>query len=541
MSSWTLAQVVLEQLLEAGTTDVVLSPGSRNAPLSILLAHAETSGRVRLHVRIDERSAGFLALGLAKASGRPVAVVTTSGTAVGNLMPAVMEAHHSAVPLVVVSADRPELMRHAGSNQTTDQAGIFGAFALAGARLSSLAGDPASWRFALRRALHVALGTRTLRPGPVQLNCEFAEPLMPDAEVVEPASELFVSPVEGDLLAVLDDPLRTVVLVGDAAPGVGATARQLAEACGWPLLSEPSGNARAGANAIATYRLLLGREGLRERIERVIVHGRPTLSRPVGALLRRRDLEIVMVAARSDWVDPGFAACMVVDGIDVDAQPHGDPSWLTEWQQADVYVLGRVSRLVSGLFCGQVVAAAVLSSLGGDDQLVVGSSNAVRDLDLAPIHPDGPVVWANRGLAGIDGLVSTARGVALATGAATTCLVGDLTFLHDIGGLWSGVGEPRPDLRYVVVDDRGGSIFHTLEQGAPEHSDSFERVFGTPHDVDLVEVASGYGVPASRVTSLDDLVGVLATPPQGVEVVVAQVERAGRRDLDASLRAAALK
>ena len=293
MSAWTLAQVVLEQLLEAGTTDIVLAPGSRNAPLSILLAHAEASGRVRLHVRIDERSAGFLALGLAKASGRPVAVATTSGTAVGNLLPAVMEAHHSAVPLVVVSADRPEILRHAGTNQTTLQGGIFGVFALADAQLSSLAGDPAAWRFALRRTLHIGLGTRTLRPGPVHLNCSFAEPLMPDETVVEPASAFFVSPVEGQLEAVLDDPLRTVVLVGDAPPEVGARAREVAEACGWPLLSEPSGNARAGKNAIATYRLLLG--AFADRIERVVVFGHPTLSRPVGALLRRADIELSLI------------------------------------------------------------------------------------------------------------------------------------------------------------------------------------------------------------------------------------------------------
>lgn len=528
MSSWLLAQVVVEQLVEAGITDVVLAPGSRNAPLSMALERSDRQGRLRLHVRIDERSAGFLALGAAKASGRPVAVATTSGTAVGNLLPAVMEANHAGVPLVVLSADRPVSMLNSGANQTTDQAGIFGSQVRAAARLSSSTGQVPAWRFQLRRALALAAGTRTRNPGPVQVNLAFDVPLMPTGEVLPPGAPLVVEAAAAvSPPTVLPAGPRTVVLAGDAPVAVGLRAREVAEAARVPLLAEPSSNARSGPMALATYRLLLAKPGLGECIERVVVFGRPTLSRPVQQLLARQDVEIVVVADQANWADPGFAATQVVD--DVELAP-SEPSWTNQWLTGDQTLQVKVElarREREGLDGGRL-AEIVVERCGGQ-VLVLGSSNPIRDADLAAIADPAPRVHANRGLAGIDGTIATAIGVHLGLDEPVTALMGDLTFLHDAGGLWLGRLERRPLVRLVVASDGGGSIFHTLEQGGAEHAGSFERVFGTPHDVEVAALASAYGWQVASVTDPDELGARLRVPARGPEVLVVPLRRDDRR------------
>lgn len=530
MSSWLLALTLVEQLREAGATDVVLAPGSRNAPLAIALDRAARAGELTLHVRIDERSAGFLALGLAKSTGRPVAVVTTSGTAVGNLLPAVMEANHSGVPLVVCSADRPETMINSGANQTTDQLGLFAHQVRSSHRLSS-GGDISAWRFQLRRTLTTATGLRTRRPGPVHVNLALATPLMPSDEALPQGRALVVEPPVAFAPVQLSGEPHTVVLVGDASPQTGERARLVAEAARVPLLAEPSSNARTGAMAISTYRLLLGKPDLGGRIERVVLFGHPTLSRPVTALLGRDDLELVVVAEHADWVDPGFRVARVVD--DVELAP-GDPHWTNRWLTADENMRARIDLArrpgvgEEAALTADRVAELVVDRTGGG-VLVLGSSNLVRDADLAPVVEPAPRVFANRGLAGIDGTIATAIGIHHGLGEPVTVLLGDLTALHDVGSLWLGSLEARPLVRVVVVDDRGGSIFHTLEQGAPEWADSFERVFGTPHQVDLVQVATGYGWQAVEVTEMDELGARLRVPVRGPELLLVRAPRDGRR------------
>lgn len=556
MSSWLLASTVVEQLEQAGCRHVVLSPGSRNAPLSIALERAAREGRIALHVRIDERSAGFLALGLAKASGDPVAVVTTSGTAVANLAPAVMEANHAGVPLVVCSADRPVSMVNSGANQTADQAGLFGSQVRTAVRLSSTSGDVPAWRFQLRHALVTASGVRTRRPGPVQVNLALAEPLMPTDETPGEPGPWQVEPSRPAEPVPLAAGPRTVVLAGDADPQVGARARAAAARGRVPLLAEPSSNARAGAEAISSYRLLLSKQGLGDRIERVLVYGHPTLSRPVTRLLRRDDVEVVVVGEGADWNDPGFTTSRVVD--DVDLEP-GDEHWLNRWVAGDLTMQTRIEMALRtrreqqagpgdaggvpgdgadarGPVVDAPQVALLVSERTAGQVLVAGSSNTIRDLDLAPIGDaqalDGAPatrVYANRGLAGIDGTISTAAGIALALDEPVTCLLGDLTFLHDVGGLWLGSLEQPPRLRLVVVDDRGGSIFHTLEQGGPEHADSFEKVFGTPHTADLAALGAAHGWQVATVTDLDELGMRLRVPVRGPELLVVPATRDGRR------------
>ena len=539
MNSPRAARDIVGALVAAGVREVVVAPGSRNAPLSTALHRADRDGLLRLHVRIDERSAGFLALGLALSTGTPAAVVTTSGTAVGNLLPAVMEASAAGVPLVVVSADRPARLVGSGANQTTDQDRLYGVHARATANLSSADAPSHAVHAIVQRLVHEAVGTRTRRPGPVQLNVQFAPPLLePTPGEPIPAVRPLVVGRPGRSVLDLDGTPRTVVLAGAADPATGSRARAVAEAAGVPLLAEPSSNARAGDNAIAGYRLLLGRDDLGGRIERVVLVGHPTLSRPVTALLERDDVELVVVSGGATWPDPGHRVAVVAD--DVRLEPSPDPHWLNRWRTADHVLRTRIDLVLgrereSDGVTGPDVAALVVERVGSGQNLVLGASNPIRDADLAPISPEPATVYANRGLAGIDGTISTASGVALGSGRPTTLLVGDVTAIHDTGGLWLGELERRPALRVVVLDDQGGAIFHALEQGALPHADSFERVFGTPHRVDLVAVARGFGWPAAEVSDLRELGARLRVPPASPELLVVPVVRTNRRRISEAL------
>ena len=527
-SSAALAEACVAWLGRAGVSEVVLAPGSRNAPLLFALWSAAQAGGPRLHTRIDERTAGFLALGLTKAGAR-AAVVTTSGTAVANLHPAVLEAVHSGIDLVVLSADRPARLRGTGANQTTDQVGIFSPFVT-------------THDLATVAALDAVPVTAA---GPVHLNLQLDAPLVPAAPVGHATTEFVLETVNSRQERLvngeptdLEPGPRTVVVAGDDA---GPRARQLAEAAGWPLLAEPSSGARTGDHALRTYRLLLGTD-LGARVERVVVLGRPTLSRPVTRLLEREDVEVLVVPCPGVWppAPPGSTAIgaprWAGDGPD-------DPAWLDEWRTTDRALARRVDRLLAGqpALTPYDVAAATHAALPAGGLLVVGASSPIRDLDLVarptPVGSRRKVI-ANRGLAGIDGTISTAIGAALGRRGSTRnlALMGDLTFLHDQTALVLGPDEPRPDLTIVVPNDDGGAIFSMLEQGAPEHAASFERLFGTPHGTDLASLCAAARVPHLRVTSRPELEQALASPNGGIEVVEAVVGRADRRQLDTRIR-----
>lgn len=552
-ASTALARTVVDALVRQGVRDLVLAPGSRSAALAFAAHDASTAGRLRLHTRIDERTAAFLALGLAKTSRVPVAVVTTSGTAAGELHPAALEAAAAGVPLVLLTADRPAELRGTQANQTTDQVDLFGSAARwsvdvpPGRPTTYEETQVADWRDLVRRAVEIAAGSDG-PPGPVQLNLQFADPLVPGtddgwttaigAPEPTPVSAGRVRPVGVEILRAGP---RTVVVAGDDA---GPAARILAEQGGWPLLAEPSSGARTGDHAIRTYRLLLGDATLAGRIERVVVCGHPTLSRPVTRLLSRTDLTVVAVRNATGHTDPGRTVSAVHDALT--AEPGSDPAWLEEWRARDREVGAAVDRLVAeraGAGIGpHQVAAAVSAALPPGGLLVVGSSNPVRDLDLvARPTPVGErrLVIANRGLAGIDGMVSTAIGAALGRERTSRAyaLVGDVTFLHDATALVLGPEEPRPDLTIVVVNDDGGSIFASLEQGAPAYAPAFERLFATPHGVDLAALCAATRTPHWRVDSLPELEHALASPGGGIEVVEVRCGRHDRRALDDALRA----
>jgi 2-succinyl-5-enolpyruvyl-6-hydroxy-3-cyclohexene-1-carboxylate synthase len=539
--STAFATVVVDELIRCGVREAVVAPGSRSAPLALALAAADREGRLRLHVRIDERTAGFLAIGLIRGTGLPVPVVTTSGTAVANLHPAVLEASHSGLPLIVLSADRPPALRGAGANQTTDQIKMFGSavrmFHELGTPVREV-GQVAYWRSQVARTVAKAVGARSADPGPVHLNCPLSEPLVPtdgpdwpeslDGRSTGPWTAVHAA--AGQPSAVSPGP-KTVVVAGD---GASQAARLVAEAGQWPLFAEPSSRARTGPTAISAYRLLLQASSLAERIERVLVFGHPTLSRPISRLLARPDVEVIVVSPTGLWPDPARRATSVVTGLEVTAAD--TTNWLVSWQQADQLARPAIDKLLADGLSGPRVAAIVGEAVGADGMLVVASSNPIRDLDLAPVVPIRTI--ANRGLAGIDGTISTAVGAALANAGPTVALIGDLAFLHDSNGLVIGPDEARPDLRIVVVNDNGGGIFSTLEQGDPTHSTHFERVFGTPHNVDLAGLCAATSTPYTLVETADALRAALSPTIAGVDVVEARVSRDGHRPLGEALVAA---
>jgi 2-succinyl-5-enolpyruvyl-6-hydroxy-3-cyclohexene-1-carboxylate synthase len=532
--------VIIEELVTRGVRDVVLAPGSRSAPLAYECFEADRIGLLRLHVRVDERTAGFLALGLAKGSGAPVAVLTTSGTAPANLYPAVLEAWHAHLPLIVITASRPRSMINTGANQTADQDQLFGRHVRAYAGLSDAVLDHRTWRFEMARIMAAVTGLRTRMPGPAQLNVEFSEPLLP-AEFAwpPPAPELSITASR-----ILSEPTtmpagaQTVIVAGDCPPDVGRAIAEDAARARVPLLAEPSSNARRGEAALSTYRLLLS-STLAEGIERVVVFGRPTLSRPISALLSRDDVELIVVSAYADWIDPGRVASMVTDAVTFEES--GNAGWLDAWREADRTVRARLDALLESqpYFTGPALAATLWTALGAHDALFAGSSSPIRDLDLAPTSATAPLVYANRGLSGIDGNVSTAAGIALALERPTHALLGDLTALHDATGLLVGQLEPQPNLRIVVANDDGGSLFATLEQGEPAQMGAFERLFGTPQRVQFEALAAAAGIAYRRVEKASELDQVLAEPAIRMELVEAVIDRAHRRTLDREITALA--
>nr|WP_258803034.1 2-succinyl-5-enolpyruvyl-6-hydroxy-3-cyclohexene-1-carboxylic-acid synthase [Pseudarthrobacter sp. NS4] len=543
------ARIAVEILLGGGVQHVVLSPGSRSAPMAYALAEASAEGRVELLVRIDERAAGFTALGLALSTGSPVAVLTTSGTAVGNLLPAVMEANHAAVPLIVLSADRPEELRGTGANQTTIQPDLFGE------QVRFAADIPAGSN--PERAIQTGLSAATgafpeLPPGPVQLNLAFRDPLVPAPEEALPGAverqryRIGTEPLVMNLPPAADalPERRTVVLAGHDA---GPVAEAFARAHNLPLLAEPSSNSRFGPNAVGPYRLLLEHFGPEsdQPIERVVLFGRPTLSRPVAALLARADVQAALYQpVPVAWYEPGRRTELPLESLAdlADFAGRGTAAWLDTWLLAGSAAQHALDGVLSAeaAATGPAVGSLVWKHTRG--QLLLGSSNGIRDVDLAGLPAPDPAatVYANRGLAGIDGTISTATGIALGGRQETTVLLGDVTFLHDAGGLLLGAGEEEPQLRIVVLNDSGGAIFGLLEHGAVEeggrYGDAVERLFGTPHSVDIAALAAAYGVGHSRVTTTAGLVEALAQPVSGRSIVEVRTDRHGLRALHSRIK-----
>ncbi len=541
--STTQARVVVDELIRGGVRDVVLCPGSRNAPLAFALADADRAGRIRLHVRIDERTAGYLAIGLAIAAGAPVCVAMTSGTAVANLGPAVVEANYARVPLIVLSANRPYEMLGTGANQTMEQLGYFGTQVRAAISLGLAEDAPerldalnATWRSATCRVLVAATGSRTANAGPVQFDIPLREPLVPDPEpraaAIPPGRPggrpwTYTPPVTFDQPLDIDLTPDTVVIAGHGA----AAHPNLAEL---PTVAEPT--APAPANPLHPLALPLLRP------KQVIMVGRPTLHRPVSALLANPKVPVYALTTGPRW--PDVSGNSQATGTRAVTTGTPSPAWLKRCAEINRHANEAVRGQLGAhpLTTGLHVAAAVADALRPGDQLVLGASNPVRDAALVGLDTHGIRVRSNRGVAGIDGTVSTAIGAALAHEGfhegRTVALIGDLTFVHDSSGLLIGPTEPTPRrLTIVVSNDNGGGIFELLEQGDPRFSDVSSRIFGTPHDVDVGALCRAYHVE-SRQIEVDQLSAALDEPAAGMQVLEVKADRSSLRQLHAAIKAA---
>ncbi len=537
------ARIVVDELIRGGVRDVVLCPGSRNAPLAFALADADRAGRIRLHVRIDERTAGYLAIGLAVGGDgppAPVCIAMTSGTAVANLGPAVVEANYARVPLILLSANRPYELLGTGANQTMEQLGYFGtqvratiSLGLAEDAPERMAALNAQWRSATCRVLVAATGSRTANAGPVQFDIPLREPLVPDLEngpVPDGRPDggpwTYTPPVTFDQPLDVDLTPDTVVIAGHGA-GVQPNLADL------PTVAEPT--APVPANPLHPLALPLLHP------QQVIMLGRPTLHRPVSALLADPSVPVLALTTGPRW--PDVSGNSLATGTRAVTRGTPDPAWLRRCAEVNRHALAAVRGQLAAhpLTTGLHVAAAVADALRAGDQLVLGASNPVRDVALAGLATPGVAVRSNRGVAGIDGTVSTAIGAALAhegTGGRTIALIGDLTFVHDASGLMIGPTEPTPQqLTIVVSNDNGGGIFELLEQGDPRFSDVSSRIFGTPHDIDVGGLCRAYHVDY-RQAEADHLAAVLDEPSAGMRVVEVKADRSTLRRLHASIKAA---
>ena len=673
------ARHIVAALVACGVRQAVLSPGSRCAPLAYALEEAEAAGEMSLRVTLDERSAGFIALGASRSHllagvRRPVAVVTTSGTAVANLHPAGAEADAAGVPLLVLSADRPHELVGTGANQTTEQTCLFGRAprlvvdlpADVTAEVGRAAGPALAGQ--VRRAVLAAAGALSNDPGPAQVNVRLRPPLAPgplapspllapglqqgpgtraldrpplapgpdpgltgsglDPGATDPgldpgatgsgpgpgapeaASALAPSTLpatgptwEVDLVwqaapagcptpqdpghhrhgrdgrdqGALTPQAPGLVVAGDLPdPRLGALAVELADLLGWPLLAEPTSLARQGGNALPRYAELLARDDgadLAGRARRVVVMGHPGLSRPVTALLGREDLEVTVLADRAQVIDvagtagriiavrPGYRTCETLrgGGPGAPAQTGAGPgqgergasvppqadagslpsaaaavvhlmgaapapaTWLTAWRQAAAgLAAASPSPDAHAPLDVDAAALAVWRSCTGPGAplLVLGSSTTIRRLDrLAPVGVPAPTAVANRGLAGIDGTVATAVGLALGARRPVRLLLGDLAGLHDVMSLGRGRHEQVPDLQVIVCDDAGGAIFAGLEYARVPGAGRFSRLFTTPQTGDLGGLAQALGARVHRPADLADLRRLLTQPVVGTSLV----------------------
>ena len=557
---------MIDEFIRCGVTDAVLAPGSRSTPLAIALADAERDGAITLHVRMDERSAGYLAVGIAKVTGVPPIIVTTSGTAAVNLHPAVVEAYEAGVPLVAVTADRPPHLRGIGANQTIHQVGVFGPDVVDSIDMGVAAektGMVRYWRSTVARA--VARSTDAMRPGPVHLNVPFADPLVPDEDESWVESLLgraddrpwtadarlvagMSTPLDDVLESLLEDgtvPARGLILVGDHDDADAIElVDDLADALGWPVIAEPSGNAAGCATALSHGPLLLADGAFADAHvpDLVMSVGRLGLDRGTLRILGRATLHLC-VDAHPSWADPTRSAdAVVASGGSGTEAAEIDESWLEAWQRADVLAAAAVETVLASsdeAFTGMHVARAAAAAVPDGGLLWAGASWPVRHLAaFAANAVQDAVILGNRGTAGIDGCVSSAWGAAAVLqrngGAGAIALMGDQTFLYDSNGLIAPADEERPDLVIVVPDNDGGGIFSSLEQGAPRFAGTFERVFGAPHGLDLVAIATSLGTPAVVVESVPALQAAIdeAAGLGGVRVVVA---RTCARDEEAAI------
>lgn len=538
--SQVFAAHLLAQFVANGVDHIFVAPGARSQALAIAAGQLSDAELVQLHVRLDERSLGFQALGVGLASGFPALVITTSGTAVGNLHPAVLEAHHAGVPMILLTADRPAELRGVGANQTTNQVGIFADAVVDCVDIAAPSADDTDALLSARAAelAEMALTKALTGSGPLQLNLGFREPLsstapnaakvfdaLAKAQLAEDSPTGAIALIEADEVdkaecgancghdhsvasaadTVIDLGLKTVVIAGDA----GDLARWYCT--GLPLFAEPSSGVRHLSESVTGYLWALReRPELVSQIEQILVFGKPTLSRQVQALFRLPNVKVFSDPGRHGVFNPAHNATILGDDVEFLGDP--DPSWLEAWRKAAAEESAkRPDRVVESGITRRSLVETVFGGAGKANPIMLGASSLIRVADYwAPAKQRK--VFANRGLAGIDGTIATATGLSLAhAGSVVRVLLGDLTFLHDAGSLAVDDADGKLNLQVIVGNDNGGSIFEGLEVAKVISESEFDRLFRTPQKVNIERLAQAYGWEYIFAATAADLKAAMKT------------------------------
>jgi len=554
-SNLAFARALLGALVGAGVTRAYVCPGSRSTPLALAVA---SQPGLRYSVQVDERSAAFHALGHARVSGRPAVLVCTSGTAGANFLPAIAEASRARVPMLVLTADRPPELRAWGAPQTMEQRGLFAGFTRWSEEAPCPSESGGGQRYAIalaRRAFRAATGPA---PGPVHLNLPFREPLVPAAPAVDESHVVDNAPgftpdrtvvsSEGDVISrALASVVNGVLVVGPDArnPSLADAVRRFSTARGWPVLADPASGLRAGLAGddapIAGADLLLREPAAAEALRPELVvrlGGVPTSAAISSWLARHREAEVWLVDPSDDLRDPQHRASrcwrMTSTQFCLAASEQGGPStatldWRARWRHLESVAREALAAALAAEpdFRTPQLAGALWESLPSGAALYAANSMPIRELDaFAAARGEPLTVLANRGVNGIDGLVSSALGAAEALGRPTVLWCGDIALLHDVAGLLAGrLGDAS--LTVVVSNDDGGGIFEHLPVARAIPRPLFERLFAVPHGLDLCALAQGLGWSASRVTTQQAFVAALARALEGGrQLIEVPVDRA---------------
>ena len=471
-----LARSTIRQLIELGVSDFILSPGSRNAPLSLALYEASQKGLIDLHVRIDERGAAYFALGLSKATDKYVALICTSGTAAANYHPAALEAYHSQSKVLFITADRPSRLRNTGANQTTIQSGILSPL---------ITVDTAE----------ILDCAKVLQAGPAHLNLQFDEPLLDVEKDTDWLAGISVKEFRTTIKAhgKLELAPRTIIVIGHDCAGLPKELLQeVVTNSGLPVIAE---DPLSFETSVPHAALFLADEEIRKSLkaDQILVIGRTTLSRSINAYIAQTE-NIIVIDPRVEVVDTNRQATQILLSLPALAPVTTDAQWIAIWER-----IGKSAQSALNLdWSEQLVAREIGKSIPSGAALFVGSSRPVRDIEAFAVPRSGIHVFANRGLAGIDGNISTAFGISTAF-ERTYSILGDLTFLHDLSALANPLSHNHT---VFVIDNNGGGIFSTLPQSG---SDGFEKIFGTPHNLSVELVIKGFGFSVEKVKTLSDL------------------------------------
>ena len=531
----TFCATLVDEWLLCGVKHAVICPGSRSTPMAVALANRAD---IELHVFHDERSAAFAALGIGKASKVPAILLCTSGTAAVEFYAAVVEADHALVPILVCTADRPPELQNVGAPQTINQKNLYGD------SVRSFVDAPVAenheknqWRSVARDAFHASLGKNLVKtPGPVHINLQFREPLIGIAEELpkqlKPITESSTNQmIRGTFFFVTNFikrrrflrlmKKRRVLVIAGADVENARDLLHLANKMGWPVLADPRSGARVEENEVvicAMDSLVRDEQFARLQKPEIILRiGEPLVSKVVNSWLAASKATQIVVTSTSVLIDPEqmtklhiISGWQLISDLISQSSVNEDRSWLKSWSVAEAKAQRAINNALAHepTLSEPAIARAVHRTAPEHSNLFVSSSMPIRDIEWFAAPRVGLQVYANRGVNGIDGVVSTAVGVALATKSTTILLIGDLAFLHDSNAMINCITRDI-DLRIVLIDNCGGGIFSFLPQATAIDSAKFEKVFGTPHNADLVLIAKAHGLVATTVTSLDQLTDAL--------------------------------